>query len=118
MGILAFEVAGLMHRVLDLWSQLEPGHVAELRQQLQSENLERLGVGDFTFRWRMAVGGRVGGQVQQVLRAHARRKEKREKAVGKAEADEVMRQQLQHVLRAHARRREEIEKAVGKAEGM
>ncbi|CAI5518578.1 unnamed protein product [Closterium sp. Naga37s-1] len=112
MGILAFEVAGLMHRVLDLWSQLEPGHVAELRQQLQSENLERLGVGDFTFRWRMAgleyynelllltagvaamarqSGGAVGGQVQQVLRAHARRKEKREKAVGKAEADEVMR---------------------------
>ncbi|GJP42078.1 hypothetical protein CLOM_g1670, partial [Closterium sp. NIES-68] len=54
MGILAFEVAGLMHRVLDHWSQLEPGHVAELRQQLQSENLERLGVGDFSFRWRMA----------------------------------------------------------------
>ncbi|CAI5508238.1 unnamed protein product [Closterium sp. Naga37s-1] len=132
MGILAFEVAGLMHRVLDLWSQLEPGHVAELRQQLQSENLERLGVGDFTFRWRMAgleysnelllltagvaalarqSGGAVGGQVQQVLRAHARRREKREKAVGKAEADEV-----QQVLRAHARRREKREKAVGKAE--
>ncbi|CAI5531689.1 unnamed protein product [Closterium sp. Naga37s-1] len=153
MGILAFEVAGLMHRVLDLWSQLEPGHVAELRQQLQSENLERLGVGDFTFRWRMAgleysnelllltagvaalarqSGGAVGGQVQQVLRAHARRREKREKAGGKAEADEVMRGeggvkgkvnvggavwgQVQQVLRAHARRREEREKVVGKAE--
>ncbi|GJP55341.1 hypothetical protein CLOM_g14312 [Closterium sp. NIES-68] len=111
MGVLAFEVASLMRRALDLWRQLDARNITGLEKKLQTEGLKRLGVGDYSFRWRLAgaeyasdltaltaavgvlarrMGGARGGEVLKRLKGYSRAW-KREDSFSEGEADELMR---------------------------
>ncbi|CAI7773992.1 unnamed protein product [Closterium sp. NIES-53] len=111
MGVLSFEVASLMRKALDLWRQLDARNIAGLEKQLQTEGLKRLGVGDYSFRWRLAgaeyasdlnaltaavgvlarrCGGARSGEVLKRLRGYSRAW-KREDSFSEGEADELMR---------------------------
>ncbi|CAI5514661.1 unnamed protein product [Closterium sp. Naga37s-1] len=111
MGVLSFEVASLMRKALDLWRQLDARNIAGLEKQLQAEGLKRLGVGDYSLRWRLAgaeyasdltaltaavgvlarrCGGARSGEVLKRLRGYSRAW-KREDSFSEGEADELMR---------------------------
>ncbi|CAI5471473.1 unnamed protein product, partial [Closterium sp. Yama58-4] len=100
-----------MRKALDLWRQLDARNIAGLEKQLQTEGLKRLGVGDYSFRWRLAgseyasdlttltaavgvlarrCGGARSGEVLKRLRGYSRAW-KREDSFSEGEADELMR---------------------------